>query len=98
MGLSTYRGPDATMPVFAAMAAVPTVANAGSGGVFPVDQTLVPIVVAAAFLLPALVAGVVSALLRVVRNRLGLLGAAVVVIGAALALATPGGWISIPWS
>lgn len=97
MGLSTYRRRDATFAIIAAMTASPGLASAHSAGVFPVDQTLVPVVVAAAFLLPALVAGVVSALWRMARSRMGLLGIAVLVIGTALAVATPAGWVAIPW-
>ncbi len=97
MGLSTYRWRDASILVIAAVTASPAMALAGSGSIFPVDQTLVPVVVAAAFLLPALVAGVVSALLRLARSRMGLLGITVLAIGAALAFAAPAGWVAISW-
>jgi hypothetical protein len=97
MGLSKYRWRDAPILVIAAMAASPAMALAGSGSIFPVDQTLVPVVVAAAFLLPALIAGVVSALLRLARSRMGLLGITVLAIGAALAVAAPAGWVAISW-
>lgn len=67
-------------------------ASAGGGQMFPVGSHLVAVVVAAAFILPAGIAGVVSVVKRAARTPAGLLGVGLLAIGAVavLALANPG--------
>jgi len=67
-------------------------ALAASGQLFPVGSNLVAVVVAAAFILPAGIAGFVSVVKRASRTPAGLLGVGLLAIGtvAVLALANPG--------
>ena len=58
-------------------------AFAGLPQVFPVQSSLVPVVVAAAFILPAAIAGVLSLLRRAGRSMGPVLGLGLVVAGAA---------------
>ncbi len=75
----------------AAVAACGEAAAAG-GQMFPVGSHLVAVVVAAAFILPAGIAGVASLVKRAGRSPAGLLGVGLLAIGAVavVALANPG--------
>ncbi|MEZ5816716.1 MAG: hypothetical protein R3D44_06515 [Hyphomicrobiaceae bacterium] len=62
-------------------------AMAGSSQMFPVRSHLVPAVVAAAFILPALMAGVASVLKRIGRSPVALVGLCLFAVGAAALVA-----------
>ncbi len=61
-------------------------AEAATRGLFPVQSHLVPAVVAATFILPAALAGVLSAMRRLQRSPGKLLGLLLIAMGAAGAI------------
>jgi|LNFM01.1.fsa_nt_gb hypothetical protein len=95
LGVSVSRQLRLVVGVYFAMASsifAGDQALAASGQMFPVGSNLVAVVVAAAFILPAGIAGFVSVVKRAARTPAGVLGVGLLAIGtvAVLALANPG--------
>jgi hypothetical protein len=95
LGVRNSRQSRLIVAVYVAMAAsifAGGEASAASGQMFPVGSNLVAVVVAAAFILPAGIAGFVSVVKRASRTPAGLLGVGLLAVGtvAVVALANPG--------
>jgi hypothetical protein len=95
LGVCVGRQSRLIVGVFFAMAAsigVGGEASAANAQMFPVGSNLVAVVVAAAFILPAGIAGGVSVVKRAARTPAGALGVGLLAVGtiAVVALANPG--------